>query len=237
AEAAPAQRAAYFAAGKRAKPTQAAGSLAVSAGAKDGAGEVFIDGKKAGTTPLTLKLPEGTYGLEVRWADAYVPFAQKATVVAGQMATVAAKKTIFTVGGKGPAGGLIFYDKGSVSDGWRYLEAAPSDQSAGIQWYNGNYIDIKTGTAIGTGRANTQAIIAAQGAGDYAAILCKNLSINGFSDWFLPSKDELNLMYTNLKKAGLGGFGSGWLWSSSQYYGYYGAWRQRFSVGYQDYSY
>ncbi|MCX7024618.1 MAG: PEGA domain-containing protein, partial [Spirochaetes bacterium] len=78
AETAPAQRAAYFAAGKRAKPTQAAGSLAGSAGAKDGAGEVFIDGKKAGTTPLTLKLPEGTYGLEVRWADAYVPFAQKA---------------------------------------------------------------------------------------------------------------------------------------------------------------
>ena len=120
------------------------------------------------------------------------------------------------VGGEGLAGGIVFYDKGSYSDGWRYLEAAPSDQSTGIQWYNGKYIDIKTDTSVGTGKANTDAIIAAQGEGSYAAALCKSLTINGFSDWFLPSKDELALMYTNLKQAGLGGFGEGWLWSSSQ---------------------
>jgi hypothetical protein len=72
-------------------------------------------------------------------------------------------KLVIAVGRKGPAGGLVFYDKGSYSDGWRFLEAAPSNQSAGIQWYNGKYIDIKTDTAIGTGKANTAAIIAAQG--------------------------------------------------------------------------
>ena len=38
------------------------------------------------------------------------------------------------IGATGPAGGLVFYDKGAVSDGWRYLEAAPVDQSTGIQW-------------------------------------------------------------------------------------------------------
>jgi len=136
----------------------------------------------------------------------------------------------YAVGKLGPAGGLIFYDKGDHSDGWRYLEAAPSDQSAKMQWYNGNALDIETGTAIGTGKANTEAIIAAQGRGSYAATLCKNLSIGGFSDWFLPSEDELGLIYTNLRKAGLGSFYEGWHWSSSQSSSY-NAWKQRFSDG------
>ena len=71
---------------------------------------------------------------------------------------------------KGPAGGCIFYDKGRYSDGWRYLEAAPEDQSAGIQWYNGSYVTAgATDTAIGTGQANTTAIVASQGSGSYAA--------------------------------------------------------------------
>jgi hypothetical protein len=141
----------------------------------------------------------------------------------------------YAVGDTGPAGGIIFYDKGSLTNGWRFLEAAPSDQSTGIQWYNGSHIHISTGTAIGTGKANTDAIIAAQENGSYAASLCKNLSLGGYSDWFLPSKDEFNLMYMNLKQVGLGGFGGGWFWSSSQTDDYDG-WLQDISIGNQ-YSY
>ncbi len=151
--------------------------------------------------------------------------------------TVVASARGYAIGDTGPAGGIVFYDKGSVSDGWRYLEAAPSDQSTNIQWYNGTNISVSTGTAIGTGKANTAAIIAAQGSGSYAASLCKNLSLGGYSDWFLPSKDELSLMYTNLnlKAAGLGGFGGQWLWASSQNEGDGTcAWTQRISDGYQN---
>ena len=135
----------------------------------------------------------------------------------------------YTVGDTGPAGGLIFYDKGSSSDGWRYLEAAPSDQSTGIQWYNGNYVVIgATGTAIGTGQSNTTAIVTTQGAGSYAASLCNDLTVGGYTDWFLPSKDELNKLYLN--QFAIGGFAANFYWSSSEYDANF-AWFQFFPLG------
>jgi hypothetical protein len=142
----------------------------------------------------------------------------------------------YSIGGTGPAGGLVFYDKGSYSDGWRYLEAAPSDQSDGIQWYNGSYTTTgASGTAIGTGAANTTAIVAALGAGSYAAELCADLSLGGYDDWFLPSMDELNLMYVNLAQQSLGGFaGSVWYWSSSEHTVNDYAWGQFFNGGDQN---
>jgi hypothetical protein len=233
AQASPNQRAAYFVTGKRGAPAQlGVGMLIVNAKAGAADGEIYIGGTKLGKAPLSLKLPIGTVNIQVRWADPYSGFSQQVKINEGQSVTVVVVKATLKIGDAGPAGGTVFYDKGKVSDGWRYLEAAPSDQSSGIQWYNGNYIDIKTNTAVGSGKANTDAIIAAQGSGNYAATLCKNLSIGGFSDWFLPSKDELNLMYTNLKKAGLGGFGGSWLWSSSQGSNNV-AWDQYFSNGNQ----
>ena len=63
-----------------------------------------------------------------------------------------------------------------------------------------------------------------QGQSGRAAQLCTELNFNGFSDWFLPSRDELNLIYENLFKVGLGDFNKEELnseygsvyWSSSQ---------------------
>jgi formylglycine-generating enzyme required for sulfatase activity len=110
------------------------------------------------------------------------------------------------VGGLGPAGGIVFYDKGNDSEGWRYLEMAPCDQGYKIGWGNSDDdkgVNIATGTTIGTGRANTESIILAQVAGNYAALACKTLNINGFTDWFLPSGDELGIMYDYLKRVGL----------------------------------
>jgi len=141
---------------------------------------------------------------------------------------------VWKVGEPGPSGGIVFYDKGYNSEGWRYLEAAPSDVSAGIQWYNGSYVDVKTDTKIGSGKANTDAIIAAQGNSSYAAQLCRDLTTGGFSDWFLPSKDELNLLYTVLAENGQGGFAKEWYWSSSQDGSdHVGAWGQYFVGGVQ----
>lgn len=73
----------------------------------------------------------------------------------------------YSVGYTGPAGGLIFYvNPNYKTDGWHYLEAAPSDQSTGILWDYGR--DVATGataTVVGTGQANTQTIVKALGAG------------------------------------------------------------------------
>ena len=173
--------------------------------------------------------------VEVKYADIYgKTFRQNATIQPGSSVRISATMGVLKVGDTGPAGGIIFYDKGTAADGWRFLEAAPTEQSTGIQWYNGNYIDIKgaVATGIGTGKANTATIIAAQGPGSYAASLCDSLVIGDYDDWFLPSKDELNLMYTNLKKAGLGGFGGSWFWSSYQNNNFI-AWGQDFSDGHQ----
>jgi hypothetical protein len=44
-----------------------------------------------------------------------------------------------------------------------------------------------------------------------------NLNFGEFNDWFLPSKDELDLMYQKLKRNEIGGFSDDWYWSSSEY--------------------
>ena len=159
--------------------------------------------------------------------------AQDGTTVVTYTVTVNAE--LLAIGDTGPAGGLIFYDKGSVLDGWRYLEAAPSDQNqsadVGIIWAIADYQSTAvTGTleTIGSGSANTGKIIAQNGVGiTYAAGVCDALVYGGYSDWFLPSKDELNLMYTNLKVAGVGGFAGNFYWSSSEF-GARDAWGQHF---------
>ena len=134
------------------------------------------------------------------------------------------------IGGKGPSGGWIFYDKGMYSDGWRYLEAAPSDLSGGrYVWGENGWI--KTSTEIGTGYANTMKISSYRDGDVTAAKACLDYSVNGYDDWFLPSKDELNLMYENLYKKGIGSFvGDYAYWSSSKRF-MFSAWKQYFNSG------
>ena len=117
---------------------------------------------------------------------------------------------LYKIGDIGPAGGIIFYDKGNNSNGWRYLEAAPVDAETRAQWSVRNTRVENTQEGIGNGRRNTQLIIEAFtraiGEWDTAAQYCDDLEFNGFDDWFLPSKDELDQMYGNLKRRNLGDF-------------------------------
>ena len=122
----------------------------------------------------------------------------------------------YKVGDRGPAGGYVFYDKGTYSDGWRYLEAAPNNVTDGSKKaYEFGYGTIdETSDAIGMGKSNTKAIVERFGEGEYAAKVCDDYTCNGFDDWFLPSPGELKLMYKNLFMNNKGNFKIGRYWSS-----------------------
>ena len=117
-------------------------------------------------------------------------------------------------------GGIVFWiDPDDYTKG---LVSALEDQAI-TQWgCYGEYIFNASDTLIGSGLSNTIEIINNCSEMNIAARVCNDLSLNGFDDWFLPSKDELNLMYENLHLIGLGGFENGegnccngWYWSSS----------------------
>ena len=119
----------------------------------------------------------------------------------------------------GPAGGWIFYDKGSWSDGWRYLEAAPANHTSSIWGTYGYNLAGAEGTSLGSGQQNTLDIIAGDPAINKAADECAsynivNNSVN-YDDWFLPSYGELMTMYNNLIQEGVGDFPDDHYWSSS----------------------
>jgi hypothetical protein len=137
-------------------------------------------------------------------------------------------------------GGIIFYLDGSGCHG---LVAAPSDQSTGIQWYNGSYIDTYAyGNGIGSGEGNSQGIRRWQGtcSSCYASQLCQDLNLGGKTDWYLPSKYELNLMYENIGQGNVlglgnvGNFANYYYWSSTENDNF-NAWLQGFDNGAQGY--
>jgi hypothetical protein len=133
--------------------------------------------------------------------------------------------------GKNYEGGIIFYVDATGQHG---LIAASTDQSRLISWYNGTHTvtNVKD-VSVGAGQANTTAIIGKQGVGNYAAILCDELVLNGYSDWFLPSKEELNLLYQQRDK--IGGFATNYYWTSVEY-DTTRAWNQYFPFGPQFYA-
>ena len=142
----------------------------------------------------------------------------KDSVIYGNQITFTA--TASTIGlGNSYGGGIIFYIDNTGQHG---LIVAPSDQTESIAWDNGNYINITsdfvTSSDVGTGQANTDVIIAGLGTAlgtNYAAYITKNVSINGFKDWYLPSKDDLTTISANLSTAQLSTFTDNGYWSSS----------------------
>jgi hypothetical protein len=140
----------------------------------------------------------------------------------------------YEIGDIGPAGGRIFYDAGNHDNGWRYIEAAPTDLF-GLEWgcFDTPVLEARN-NAVGTGLTNSMAIVtfhdqfddyynnpaecSEKSNGTVAAKACLEVEINGYDDWHLPSQQEMLLMYERLHLSGLGRFDDSILyWSSTEH--------------------
>ena len=149
-------------------------------------------------------------------------------------------------------GGLIFYMR---ADGTG-LVAAPTDAPTTLSWGNSGGLGVgcnnfgtnADSTGIGYGATNTMTVLnAACDSTGSAFHYVDTLSLDGYADWFLPSRDELYEMYKNLQRykcsaappggtessactTSLGGFASSFYWSSTEF-GTSFAWIQNFFNG------
>ncbi|TCV73864.1 MULTISPECIES: DUF1566 domain-containing protein [Methylomonas] len=141
---------------------------------------------------------------------------------------------VYKIGDIGPAGGFVFY----LSDvsGMHGLEAALSDQIDAPWGCNGQIINFGNSAIYYTGKENTVAILGRCNELGIAAQVADAYSQNGFDDWYLPSKTELDFMFNNIGRGAaapltnVGGFALGYYWSSSEF-DFTNAWSQGFSTG------
>jgi len=139
------------------------------------------------------------YSLEITNLLVNTTYYVKAYVREGARIYYSDEFTFKTAGAIGASGGYVFYDKGEFTDGWQYLEAAPANLiyngSNKISWgCMGTRIN-QTQSTMGSGPANTARIISVCSTVNNAAKLCDTYTINGLSDWFLPSEEELMAFY------------------------------------------
>jgi hypothetical protein len=137
------------------------------------------------------------------------------------------------VGDTGPGGGIVFYVQASgtfacgstLSSTCKYLEAAPTSGTsawtdASYAWSGNTTGEIglnARGTAVGSGYKNTVAMVAQSSTANRAGTIARAYrGPNNLSDWYLPSKDELNQLYIN--RATVGGIATNYYWSSSEVY-------------------
>ncbi|MCF6279662.1 MAG: cadherin domain-containing protein [Flavobacteriaceae bacterium] len=219
-----------------------------------------VSNNGGGVFSITSQTPAGALSInsstgELTVADATLfdfetnPVITAAISAVGTLNTATATVTIDLIDlheiGEFKFGGVIFWVNAANNEGY-VVSINNLGTTSSIQWNDGPNTDTGAiATAIGTGQANTTAIVSSQGAGTYAAQVCDDLSLNGFSDWFLPSQNELNEVYIN--KAiinatstvnGGTNFDIHWYWTSTQqdgnlnnaYYQFFGSGTQALNL-------
>jgi hypothetical protein len=178
-----------------------------------------------------------TAGVQAQWSrnipngatiaaltENYAPVASGTAAASAPAASPARSSTgspaapVYKIGDTGPAGGIIFYDKGNNSGGWRYLEISPVETERTAPIYLTNREEVVGSRRVGEGKENTRKFMVQfqrEGGGiNSAAWLCNELTVNGFDDWYLPSVDEVLYMYNNLYLKGLADLKTDRYWTS-----------------------
>ena len=209
------------------------GVLSSTGGATTTIGIMYSTSSTFGTSTSTIinaNASAGTYTTSISGLSAVTTYYAKAyaTNTAGTTygPTISFATPVAPIAvGDSYGGGKVFYifqpaDVGYYVEGETHgLIAATVDQSTGIRWNNsnrGNEITGATATAIGTGKSNTDKIINVQqgSLSWYAAGVARDYKGGGYTDWYLPSRDELNLLYT--QKVMVGGFSNAYYWTSTE---------------------
>ncbi len=166
-------------------------------------------GNKAYTATITLTAKSGYSFTGIAANHFTIAGATSVLNSAGSgVVTAVFPATAAVVVGDSALGGKVLYilasgDTGYVAGEQRGLIAANSEQTTGIQWSTLSSYSFGTQTALGTGSANTDKIIAACGAGtNYAAGLARSYTGGGYTDWYLPSEDELTIISNNRSTIG-----------------------------------
>ncbi|WP_428659806.1 hypothetical protein [Runella sp.] len=155
-------------------------------------------------------------GLQVYCTDCTPagPYSYNGSTWIAMFQTTTVSPITYTVG-QTAQGGIVFWID-PASGGQHGLVAATADQSAATKWLSTDYVTANA-FRVGAygGKYNTDRIIDSQGNGTYAALLAAQYTdSDGYGDWYLPSKNELNLMYA--QKNAIGGFTGSNYWSSTE---------------------
>lgn len=197
-------------------------TLTPSYGKSTGALSIYYEGIDGTIYTKSSEVPQtaGTYKVTFDVAAVASAWHGTAGLVAGNLKVMTPGD--YKLGDTDPGNGKVFYDKGEETDGWRYLEITTSNiGTAPINYItNPLYVDTEitgTSTDIGTGKANTDLIFAADSGNNTAVYYCKKYAGGGQNDWFLPSRDELYEFFINIEYVNLSSFNPTEFWTSSQY--------------------
>ena len=181
----------------------------------------------------TATVPDGTTDIKVTSVGACTN-SYVATIGIIPTTTTTTTTVISYTIGQAALGGIIAYilqpgDPDYVEGEQNGIVVTTTDVSTSALWgCEPTEILGADGTALGTGKQNTMSIIAGCPTAGIAARLCGNLIEGGYSDWFLPSKDELNKVWLN--RVAIGGLSISEYWTSSEYSNFQ-AWFQSFASG------